>query len=102
MRTQNGETALRSEISCPQIGARGQRRAGQGNAFSVLLQRTHLQNYLTCKTMYRTWQNNRGQDDPPTKNNQKEGKIFMGQTILRILDIKPQRTVILRQRKQTR
>ena len=52
--------------------------------------------------MYRTWQNNRGQDDPPTKNNQKEGKIFMGQTILRILDIKPQRTVILRQRKQTR
>ena len=47
--------------------------------------------------MYRTWQNNRDQDDPPTKNNQKEGKVFMRQMILRILDIKQQRTVILRQ-----
>ena len=47
--------------------------------------------------MYRTWQNNRDQDDPPTKNNQKEGKVFMRQMILRILDIKRQRTVILRQ-----
>lgn len=47
--------------------------------------------------MYRTWQNNRDQHDPPTKNNQKEGKVFMRQMILRILDIKQQRTVILRQ-----
>lgn len=47
--------------------------------------------------MYRTWQNNRDQHDPPTKNNQKEGKVFMRQMILRILDIKQQRTIILRQ-----
>lgn len=71
------EKQLRFEINCPWIGAED-KKSWAGTCFLVLLQRTHLQNYWTFKTICKTRQNNRDQDDPPhPKITKKEGKIFL-------------------------